>query len=594
MNNNTENIVDWLSDLEADFDPGLPQAQTRRVLTQLLAARLWSEVTGEVFDTKTYQGCLDQLNTELHDRFGTDLGELPDSITSNTQKYKATLEAISQRKLSCDSNTLHFITHVWKTKAGRKSDGQFPTPPLLLRFAYEVYPLVTYGNVGDLSGATGLPLIVAASQVSQLNDWKFFFGERDPELATIALCALLLYRHPESRQAMERIDVYVGDALLNLDGEKLHHIFGNPPYSQKVKDREILDRYATGRDVNVQLSQFLHAECYLRRLHEGGTCTLILDSGSVDNPKYKKERRLLASLAALELVVELPSVAMRHFAGTTFKNTMLFFRKTEPSTTRFEQVKNVGYDAKGYFVGDNHFGTFDCKHETHAYRASDLPQVVESWTSSSDREPDSVKTFPYDAIAAGNWSPVSLGNITYSGDRLGDVSEPVEQNWGGVNQLNPTVCREFRILKRIGKAPKSKTRMLAANGLLMSKILQDDQTPACAEITGEFVGAGVTSENYIIHPIDAQDTARIWYLINFDNDCNAFLQSHCRGIGPRRIHRDDLLRMPVRELSSGEYIKAKQILKETTLLARLSQHVRKTLEISLQTTTLSQETASTS
>jgi hypothetical protein len=329
-------------------------------------------------------------------------------------------------------------------------------------------------------------------------------------------------------------------------------------------------------------------------LHEGGTCILILDSGSVDNPKYRKERRILASLAALELIVELPSVAMEHFAGTTFQNTMLFFRKTEPSTTRFEQVKNVGYDAKGYFAGDNLFGTFDYKHEDRAYDSSDLPRIVESWEINRNREADYIKTFPYTAIADGNWSLASMGHSKHLGVRLSDICELVEQRWDGINELNPSVCREFRMLKRIGKAPKSKTQMLAANSLLMSKILQVGKTSACAEITGEFIGAGVTSENFIIRPTDPLDIVKIWFLINFDGDCNTFLQSRSRGNDRRRIHRDDLLQMPVRELSSGEYSKAKQIFKETTLLARLSQHVRKTLEISLQKTTLSQETASTS
>jgi hypothetical protein len=49
-------------------------------------------------------------------------------------------------------------------------------------------------------------------------------------------------------------------------------------------------------------------------------------------------------------------------------------------------------------------------------------------------------------------------------------------------------------------------------------------------------------------------------LINFDAGCHQYLWSHCRGQGRARIAAEDLLAMPIRELTPIEMTKAKDLI----------------------------------
>jgi len=567
--------IKWLESLGETFDTGQSQQVECATLTKLLCAKLWCETNKGVFDRTNFIFWYDQFRENALCRFGRDLGALSEILLSDPTKYSQTLDAIGERRLSDDPNTLHLTLNVWWTKSARKRDGQFPTPPLILRFMLEIYPPQTSNSIGDFGGATGLPLVTAANHLPLLEGTQFYFGEIHTELAAIASCVLMCYRHARTGEELSGITMHVGDSMETLSDGNVDHVLANPVYSKKIKDEKILKQYETGKQKKSQKSQFLHAELCLRRLKPGGTCAIIMDYGSVTNLQFQRERQILAKLASLELVVELPIVTMEYFAGTSFRNVILFFRKSSPTITRFERIKDVGYDETGYIIDGTHAGSFDFAHEIAAYEGSCLKAVTDRWKNFRfATEPDQVYSFSYKLIEDGNWLWASLRNLYVPGPRLGDICELLYEQWDGVNQLNPSVDRQYRLIKETHLNPKEKERVLRSGCLLMNRIVAANQQPVCALVTEEFDGAGATEENYIIRPNNSDDLARIWYFINCDPKCRDYIKSHCRGTGRGRINYDDLLKMPVWDLSESEIETATKYIGYSTGLSRVLQKTK--------------------
>jgi type I restriction-modification system DNA methylase subunit len=109
---------------------------------------------------------------------------------------------------------------------------------------------------------------------------------------------------------------------LATEWPKMDRIYTNVPFGIKIQDPNILNSFDVGKTnghlKGSELSQLLFLEKCLRQLTPTGKLATVVDKGVATNDKYVRERKYLTTLAHLDLVVELPGVALEYFAGTTF------------------------------------------------------------------------------------------------------------------------------------------------------------------------------------------------------------------------------------------------------------------------------------
>jgi hypothetical protein len=499
------------------------------------------------------------------------MGELPQSLIEDTYASRGTIETIQQARISSNPDIWHLINHLWTEKSLRKEDGQYFTPYAIKRFMCSVYPPTYESTVCDPCGGSGGFIITAADMLDMIKPGRFYYYDSDSEkIAKVAQQAFATYMHPKTGDSLVHAIMATHDSLGTPWHCKMDRIYTNVPFGHRVpatavgkNGQNILKNYDVGRNKKSELSQLLFIEKCINQLEDGGTFATVVDKGIVTNRKYAVDRAKLAKMAALELVVELPGVAFEHFAGTTFPTFLLFFRKAKPTFTRFEKVKNIGYSSTSYNIRDDNTGPFDACLEKINYEHCDLAEIEQRW---NDRDwpanPDPDHDYAYSTTETGNWLWGALKYQNVNSKRLRDVAWLITTTWDGENERNPTVDRRYKYVKDTHLCPKakSKTRMLEKDCLLMSRLLSDDQVPACGVISDRYDGAGCTNENYIIKVEDNKSLTTIWYLINFDKDCHDYLWSHCRGQGRGRITDDDLLAMPIRDLTDDEMTGATDLL----------------------------------
>jgi hypothetical protein len=298
---------------------------------------------------------------------------------------------------------------------------------------------------------------------------------------------------------------------------------------------------------------------------------MIVDKGMVTNEKLRGERQALARLGSLQLVVELPGVAFKYFAGTTFPTYILSFTKEEIDRTYFARLtlETLGYDGRGHHGGDT--PTFGPDSEERGWVHSAFPAIVEDFRAGT------LPGAPFAEVqASGDWH---RGPHKYKADgttALGDIAALSSTPWEPTlpnHHLNPTVDRTFRILAETHRGPESKTNRLLSGSLLFSRMISESNAICCAVITEHWDGAGCTNENYIITPRTPQARIAIWYHINFSPEARDYLLAHARGQGRGRVRADDLLRLPTPPLTEGQHEACKELLRHLESKAKIDRRL---------------------
>lgn len=565
------NTAQWLKDLRQGFWRGQSFSLIDEALQKLLYAKFYAENNNIVFNTNNFLQVYEDARKDYLNQTTVDIGQLPNSIVAEPERYHNTVNTIQKVIISADTSIWHLINNLWTERSLRKEDGQYFTPYAIKRFMCEIYPPNVKDKICDPCGGSGGFIIMAADMLPDVDPQDLYYYDADGDKITkVAQKAFATYRHPTTSKNLIGINTATHDSLDDTWHGLMDRIYTNVPFGHKISSatkgkngQPLLETYEVGKDKSNELSQLLFIEKCINQLNDGGLFATVVDKGIVTNHKYTRERSIIASKAALELVVELPTVAFEYFAGTTFPTFLLFFRKGKPTFTRYEKVKNIGYSASSYNITDDSAGPFDSSLESINYENCDLIQIVRNWHSKQwPHNPHPDHDFPYETTKTGNWL---WGHWKYSGrsgKRLRNVSHLITTTWNGVNHRNPTVDRKYRYVKESHLKPKatSKKRGLKSGCLLMSRLLSNEQNPACAMIPAKYEGAGCTTENHIIKADSPDWTVAIWYLINFDNPTHEYLWSHSRGQGRGRISDVDLMNMPVRELTPIEMQKAKDLM----------------------------------
>lgn len=561
--NDISNAHKWLIDLRQKLWQGQSYTHIDDTLQKILFAKFYAERNQLAFHPLNYKKVYEQARNEYNQSNQVDIGPL-------RTDYIRIVEELMQYRVSSSPQIWHIINHLWTTKSLRREEGQYFTPYGMKRFMLEIYPAAKGEKVCDPCGGSGGFLVQAADSIDDFDANDFYYFELDKDrIFKVAQHTFNTYIHPKTGRNLVGINMVCRNSLSGDWETKMDRIYTNVPFGLRIKDWEagdsgnLLNRYETGKNKKSELSQLLFIEQSLKHLKPGGTFATVVDKGIVTNIKYQEERAAIAEMAALELIVELPSVAFEHFSGTTFPTFLLFFRKTKPKFTRYEKIKNVGYDGSSYNIRPEGTGPFDFSLDEPNYKASDFTEVVTRWNARDwDNQADADHDYTYDTTMTGTWLWGHWKSLGVKGKRLKDRCNLIIEKWDGQNRCNPTVDRQYRYVKETHLNPKdeSKTRMLREGCLLISRLLSNDQIPACGLIHRRYHGAGCTNENYIINPNSENDLITLWYRINFDQSCHEFLWDHCRGQGRGRIQEADFLNMPVADLSDDERSKASDLL----------------------------------
>lgn len=571
-NNDIRDIHNWLIDLRQNAWRGQSYTEIDDILQKLLFAKFYAERNRVPFSPYNYHKVYEQARDQYNSNNQVDIGSLRsgcDRIVSELMKYR----------LSGNQQIWHIINHLWTTKSLRREDGQYFTPYGIKRFMIEIHPPAKGDKVCDPCGGSGGFIVQAADNLPDFDPKDFYYFELDSDrIFKVAQHTFNTYIHPITGNSLSGVNMFPENSLAGDWITKMDRIYTNVPFGLRIKDWErvngnsLLNRYETGRGKKSELSQLLFIEQSLRHLEDGGTFATVVDKGIVTNLKYQEERAKIAEMAALELIVELPSVAFEHFSGTTFPTFLLFFRKAKPTYTRYEKIENVGYDGSSYKIRQENTGPFDFSLDELNYEASEFKDVVNRWNNRNwDKESDSTRDYDYSTTKTGTWLWGHWKNSGSKCKRLKDRAVLLLEKWDGNNSINPTVDRQYRYIRETHLNPKAsaKTRTLREGALLISRLLSEKQTPACGFVHKKFDGAGCTNENYIINPNNENDLLTIWYRINFDKSTHEFLWDHCRGQGRGRIQEADFLNIPMADLNSEELAKASELIEILKKKAKL-------------------------
>jgi hypothetical protein len=470
------------------------------------------------------------------------------------------VEYINNYDVASNSEIVHYIHNAWQNHSANKEQGQYYTPPLIRRFMCSYYKAKPGDHICDPCGGTGSFLLQSLDISDDCTPSLIHYYEIDGLRAfKSASQAFIMYRHPKTGKTLDGIDKKKQDSLNgpwetpNCSGKQyMDVIYTNVPFGVKISDVEILKQYKTAMNGEKQkksvLSQVLFIEKCIDQLSDTGRFATVVDKGVVTNEQLKNARKLLSSMAFLELVVELPTYAFDHFAGTTFPTYLLFFTKREISITKFIKINNIGYSNKGLIDANSNPLQEDGRDvgfaphlEDYSWECSDWPKILNGEFP--------LHEVPYkNILETGDWhyGPHECRSKDYV--KLGDIANLVQEPWSGANELNPTIDRTYRIITNTHLRPKKKALTLYNGCILMSRLVSEEHPPCCGVVDDIYAGAGCTNENYIIRPNDKNDLIDIWWCINFDTDAIRFIQSNSRGQGRGRILENDLLNMPFKKI----------------------------------------------
>lgn len=550
--------VGFLQTLRQSFWRGQSYQEMYDELCKLLLAKCFAEKHSFKFNIARFPKIWEA--TKLH--FGNNGLELADPLNYPDDRLESAIETLRKVEITGNSQLWHVIHRAWLAHSVKREHGQYFTPQFIKRFMVGIYRPLPHMTVCDPCGGSAGFVIEAVDQMDDFDQKNIYYYDIDagPVIRT-ARIVMSLYSHPKTGRDLSGIVVEQRDSLAGKFGVGMDRIFTNVPFGIRLNRRStydldgtqvpILDDYKTGIGKASELSQILFIEQCLRNLSEDGKFATVVDKGVVTNANLIKERAALANMAYLEMVVQLPADAFEYSAGTTFPTFLLFFSKKPVERTFFGDIDDLGYDKDGYKFGHN---GFELPWEEFAWERSSWPKVAQAYRDGT------LPSVGVHETRSGNWHAGVYRYRDWTGRRLRDIATLQHRPWDGQNSITPTVDRSFRILTKSNLNPAKKARTLEEGTLFMSRLIADDQPPACGVVTEQFVGAGCTTEGYVIKPNDETDLVLIWYLINFDKEICKYLRMNARGQGRGRILHDDMMSMPIPDVDESKLELAGRVL----------------------------------
>ena len=545
----TEDAGKLLKNLRQQYWSGQAYDLMLDELSSILLIKWYSEKYDQPFNAATFNKLLEDarkfFNIEL--KIGPQDCRLDNVIHI--------LSGISIRGNNEISQQMH---QAWLKKTHRKELGQYFTPPFIRQFMMEIYKPSPTDIICDPAAGSGGFLVEAACAMDFFKPSNFYYFDID-RLGAIpsAEKAFQMFEHPKTGESLDGVNIRQWDSLAQKWDKPPDRIYTNVPFGLVTTDKIVLQKYEVGIDRKSQTSQLLFIEKCLKELNVGGTLATVVDRGIATNLSLRKDRKAIAKMAHLELVVELPGQAFEYFAGTTFGTYLLFFKKYsstddfQDKPTKFAKIDNLAYDTKGYLhsLDVEYVKSFDPSGMKLSWDKSDFKKVIDNFHNHSLEKVDY-----QDILEIGDWLHGSYKFRKVEGDKLKDLASLSSIRWDGENRLNPTVDRKYRMVIETHLNPSKKVNSLVYGSLLFSRLLSETQAPACGIVDDRFKGAGITSENYVIVPKDEDALAKIWHAINFDQSTGEYLRSVSRGQGRGRVKEEDMLNMPVPKVRSIDKI----------------------------------------
>lgn len=220
-----------------------------------------------------------------------------------------------------------FFSDLFKGKRG-----QYFTPRPLVELVADLAGIRPGDRVLDPTCGSGSFLIAAHARGADVGGI-----EVDPDLAVLARLNLAL--HGINPRAVATADFF--DAATS---ETWDVILANPPFSVKVTDPEVLQRYEFKQTAVASDVVFLRAA--LSRLRPAGRLATILPWSLLTTPALGWLRDELDATCVREAVVSLPEGVFAPFGGTLTRACIVVLRK-RPATmarTLFAVIRQPGYD----------------------------------------------------------------------------------------------------------------------------------------------------------------------------------------------------------------------------------------------------------
>lgn len=146
-------------------------------------------------------------------------------------------------------------------------------------------------------------------------------------------------------------------------------IFENPPFGSEVTDKDVLIRFATGREKQSRRRSVLFLERSLDLLSSGGTLAIVLDDSVLNLPGNADVRVLVRKCGAVRAIVSLPDVTFMPYS--TAKSSVLLIEKgAEQGPVFMASAKEVGRRPNG-----------DVLYDDAGNVLSDLTEIEAAWES---------------------------------------------------------------------------------------------------------------------------------------------------------------------------------------------------------------------
>jgi len=212
--------------------------------------------------------------------------------------------------------------------------GQYFTPPPIVRLLFAALPVRPGDRVVDPACGSGALLAEAASRGATV------LGiDVDPRLVELARLGLALL---DADARVVRSDLFV------VEPEPCDVLVANPPFSVRITERAVLDRYEMGRDRDAVLSDQLFVEAMEGWVRPGGHAGVVLPWSVLVNPRFAAVRERLDRYWRRRAMVALPEGVFRPFGGAAGRAAILVLERAPaaPSAIRWSEVRDPGYDVR--------------------------------------------------------------------------------------------------------------------------------------------------------------------------------------------------------------------------------------------------------
>lgn len=267
-----------------------------------------------------------------------------------------------------------------------KGLGQYFTPREVVDFMVNIVDITLSTTILDPACGTGGFLIKGYSKIkekiSEAPDYVFnqfgttkdeyigkvkdnqIFGiDAEPRAAKTAKMNMIMWGDGEN--------VSRGDGLGTKDitganypfvGKKISLILANPPFGNKEKDEDILDKYDLYKKNGIQKTEQLFVEMALKTLDYEGELAIVIPDGMLVCKETKVVREMILSYARIVAVISLPKHTFTPSGVQTISTSVLYVKKykkeyfNEKMELSNEDLikdlkKKYGYDSYNIFMG---------------------------------------------------------------------------------------------------------------------------------------------------------------------------------------------------------------------------------------------------